>query len=293
VAFGGVQISTRAIQTLCEREIPVLYLSQGGWFYGMAQGLAQKNIELRIAQHRAIEAGQTLAMARSIVSGKILNQRTLLRRNLPEQDPRLIGRLALYARQARHAREVGSLLGTEGMAAHDYFGNFARLFRGAGVWAAAVFAEKGRNRRPPRDEVNAVLSFLYAVLTKECTVTVQAVGFDPYRGVYHAPKYGRPALALDLCEEFRPLIADSVCITLFNQQEVTRGDFVARARGVALTPQGRRAVLAAYERRLSQTVTHPVFGYTITYRRTIELQARLLRAAVMGEISSYRPFTTR
>jgi CRISPR-associated protein Cas1 len=138
-----------------------------------------------------------------------------------------------------------------------------------------------------------VLSFLYAVLTKECTVVAQAVGFDPFRGFYHVPKYGRPALGLDLCEEFRPLIADSVCITLFNQGEVTERDFVKRARGVALTPAGRRAVLAAYERRMNQVVTHPVFEYTISYRRIIELQARLLRAVVLGELPAYRPFTTR
>jgi len=138
-----------------------------------------------------------------------------------------------------------------------------------------------------------VLSFLYAILTKECSVIAQAVGFDIYRGVYHTPKYGRSALALDLCEEFRPLIADSVCLSVFNQGELVAGDFVKRARGVALTPKGRRSVLAAYERRMGQMVTHPIFGYTISYRRIVELQARLLRAVIMGEIPAYRPFTTR
>jgi CRISPR-associated endonuclease Cas1 len=188
---------------------------------------------------------------------------------------------------------VPRLLGTEGVAAHDYFGAFGQLFRGVGQWAGEIFASQGRNRRPPRDEVNAVLSFLYAMLVKECTVAAQSVGFEVFRGVYHAPKYGRPAMALDLCEEFRPLIADSVCVTLFNQGELDERDFVKRARGVALTPAGRRSVLGAYERRLDQMVTHPVFGYTVSYRRIIELQARLLRAVIMGEIPSYRPFTTR
>jgi CRISPR-associated protein Cas1 len=141
--------------------------------------------------------------------------------------------------------------------------------------------------------VNAVLSYLYAILTKECAVIGQAVGFDIYRGFYHAPKYGRPALALDLCEEFRPLIADSVCLSLFNQGELGPKDFVRRARGVALVPAARRTVLAGFERRMSQMVTHPVFGYTLSYRRVVELQARLLRAVVLGEIPAYRPFTTR
>jgi CRISPR-associated protein Cas1 len=293
VLFGSIQISTQAVQELCGREIPIVYLSRGGWFYGMTQGLPHKNIDLRIAQHRMSDCGETLPIARSLVSGKILNQRTLLRRNLPERDSKLIGRLALFARQARHAKDAGSLLGTEGIAAHDYFGVFDRLFRGVGEWAGAEFASQGRNRRPPRDAVNAVLSFLYAMLVKECTVAAQSVGFEVFRGVYHAPKYGRPAMALDLCEEFRPLIADSVCVTLFNQGELDERDFVKRARGVALTPAGRRSVLGAYERRLDQMVTHPVFGYTVSYRRIIELQARLLRAVIMGEIPSYRPFTTR
>lgn len=293
VLFGNVQISTQVVKALCEREIPIIYLSQGGWFYGMTTGLAHKNIELRIAQHRAVESGAGLGVARSLVYGKIFNQRTLLRRNLPEKDSRLLGRLALYARQARHAGSLESLLGTEGMAAHDYFGSFARLLRGPGGWAGDVFQAAGRNRRPPLDEVNAVLSFLYTLLTKDCAVTGQGVGFDIYRGLFHAPKYGRPALALDLCEEFRPLVADSVCITLFNQQELNPGDFIRRARGVALTPAGRRTVLAGYERRMNQMVRHPVFGYTVSYRRVLELQARLLRAHLLGEIPLYRPFTTR
>ncbi len=293
VLFGHVQVSTQALHELCGREIPVTYLSRGGWFYGMTTGLAHKNVELRIAQHRCAETEQALAIARSIVSGKIQNQRTILRRNLESRDVRLLGRLAVHARQARHVREAATLLGIEGMAAQLYFGAFHLLLRGAGAWAGEVFKEQGRNRRPPRDEVNAVLSFLYAVLTKECAVIAQAVGFEVYRGVYHAPKYGRPAMALDLCEEFRSLIADSVCLNLFNQGELAPGDFVKRARGVALTPSGRRTVLAGFERRMSQMVTHPVFGYTISYRRIIELQARLLRAVIMGEIPAYRPFTTR
>jgi CRISPR-associated protein Cas1 len=291
--FGGVQLSTQALRELCDRGIPVVYLSQGGWFYGMTTGLGHKNVEVRMAQHRAADSGAGLAVARALVSGKILNQRTLLRRNLDAPDRRLIGRLALYARQARHARDLGTLLGIEGVAAQEYFAAFPGLFRGMGAWAGPKFAAAGRNRRPPRDEVNAVLSFLYALLVKDCTVTAQAVGFDPFRGLYHAPKYGRPALGLDLCEEFRPLVADSTCVTLFNQGELNADDFVVRARGVALTPAGRRAVLAGYERRMNQMVTHPVFGYTIGYRRVLEVQARLLRAVLLGEIAAYRPFTTR
>ena len=201
VLLGNVQVSTQVVQTLCEREIPLIYASRNGWFYGMARGFDHKHIELRIRQHRLIEAGAALPIARAIVSGKIQNQRTLLRRNLEERDSRLLGRLALYARQARHTEAAESLLGVEGIAGQLYFGAFPRLFRGAGAWAGEVFAAEGRNRRPPRDEVNAVLSFLYSMLTKECHLAAHAVGFEPYRGFYHSPKYGRPALALDLCKE--------------------------------------------------------------------------------------------
>ncbi len=141
--------------------------------------------------------------------------------------------------------------------------------------------------------MNAVLSFLYALLVKDCLLAGHVVGFDVFRGFLHAPRYGRPALALDLCEEFRPLIADSVCLSVFNQGEVNQRSFLKRARGVSLTPAGRRTVIAAYERRMNQLVTHPAFGYTISYRRVLELQARLLRAAVLGDVPVYRPFTTR
>ena len=293
VLFGHVQVTTQAVQALCERGIPIVYLSRGGWFYGLTSGFPHKNVDLRVRQHRWIESQEGLRIARAMVSGKIQNQRTLLRRNLETPDRRLLQRLALYARRARHVPDADQLLGVEGNAALEYFGAFPGLFRGAGAWAGAVFEREGRNRRPPRDEVNAVLSFLYTLLIKDCTLAVHAVGFDPYRGFYHAPKYGRPALGLDLCEEFRPLVADSVCVTLFNQGELRESDFVRRARGVALTPAGRRTVLAGYERRMDQLVTHPVFRYAVSYRRIVELQARLLRSVLFGEISAYRPFTTR
>lgn len=293
--LGYVQITTQAVRALCKAEIPVTYFSTGGWFYGMTGGVAHKNIEVRIAQHRIIDENDDsrLEVARSLVAGKIQNQRTLLRRNLDQRDERSLAQLAILGRKARHATDTETLLGIEGNAARTYFSLFPGLFRGVGEWAGDVFAEQGRNRRPPRDEVNAVLSYLYAMLVKQCTVLAQAVGLEVYRGFYHAPKYGRPALPLDLCEEFRPLLADSTCITLFNQGELKPKHFVKRARGVALTSSGRRSVLSGWERRLSQTVTHPVFEYTVSYRRIIELQARLLRAVVLNEIPAYQPFTTR
>ncbi|WP_291263607.1 CRISPR-associated endonuclease Cas1 [Gemmatimonas sp.] len=293
--FGNVQITTPAMKALLAEGIPITLHTVSGWLSGTVDaGIGHRNVSVRMAQHGvASDPGASMGIARRLVEGKILNQRTLLRRNLPGDEARRLGLLAMYARQTRSAPAIDTLMGMEGMAARLYFEVFGRLFRGAGAWAGAVFAEHRRNRRPPKDEVNAVLSFLYALLVREVGTAVVRVGFDPYRGFLHQPHYGRPSLSLDLMEEFRPLVADSVAVRLFNEGELTSRDFVRRARAVVLEPSGRRRVIGAFERRLSQTVLHPLLGYSVSYRRVIELQARLLRAVLLGEAPVYRPFTTR
>jgi CRISP-associated protein Cas1 len=158
------------------------------------------------------------------------------------------------------------------------------------VWR---FDFEGRNRRPPTDPVNALLSYAYALLTRTFTTTLTAVGCDPYRGFYHQPRYGRPALALDLMEPFRPLVADSAVLTAINNGEVGQGDFVRVAGAVNLEAGGRRAFIAAFERRLSQEIAHSLFGYTVQYRQVIELQCRLLGRHLLGEIDRYPNFVTR
>lgn len=150
-----------------------------------------------------------------------------------------------------------------------------------------------RNRRPPRDAVNALLSLGYGMLARDCTVAAHAVGFDPYVGFYHQPRFGRPALALDLMEEFRPLIADSVALTLINTRVISPRDFVRAGDAVNLSTEGRKRFFGAYEQRLNATIVHPVFDYQVSYRRALELQARLLAKALTGEIEQYVPFTTR
>jgi CRISPR-associated protein Cas1 len=155
------------------------------------------------------------------------------------------------------------------------------------------FNVESRNRRPPRDPINALLSFVYALLVKEMTLALHAAGFDPMRGFYHRPRYGRPSLALDLAEEFRPLIGDSVVLTVVNNGEVTPSSFLRRAGAVALTDAGRRAVLAAFERRMDSLITHPLFSYRVSYRRILEVQARLLGRVLLGEIGEYPSFCTR
>lgn len=292
--FGNVQVTTQALRELCDRDIPICYFTYGGWLYGITGGLGHKNVELRQHQYRASgDPDRAAALAGRLVEAKIKNCRTLLRRNGREVPEKTLRELSAYAQRARDCRELESLLGLEGSAARLYFGHFNNMLRAREDGGALTFDFQGRNRRPPRDPVNALLSFAYAMLVKDFTVTLQAVGLDPYLGFYHTPRYGRPALALDLMEEFRAIIADSVVLSVINNGEITPRDFITRGGGVALTPSGRKTFIAAYGRRMDALVTHPVFGYTISYRRVLEVQARLLGRHLSGEIPDYPQFLTR
>jgi CRISP-associated protein Cas1 len=151
----------------------------------------------------------------------------------------------------------------------------------------------GRNKRPPTDPVNAMLSLAYSLLTKDCTIAAYAVGFDPYVGFYHQPRFGKPALALDMMEEFRPLIAESVVLTAINNRIVSIDDFVRAGNAVNLTSNGRKRFFEVYEQRMIDLVTHPIFDYKVSYRRALELQFRILARVLAGEIPEYVPFTTR
>jgi CRISP-associated protein Cas1 len=219
--FGNIQISTQAVQTLCERDVPVTYFSMGGWFYGITRGHGLKNIFLRIEQFRlARDSSVALVLARQFVHGKIRNQRTLLMRNHVEAPQTVLLKLKRAAEDALGAGSIESLLGIEGAAAALYFSEFNGMIKldsddTANASDGTTTPPKPftlefahRNRRPPTDPVNAMLSLSYSLLTKDCTLAALAVGFDPYLGFYHQPRFGRPALALDLVEEFRPLIAD-------------------------------------------------------------------------------------
>lgn len=291
--FGNVQITPPALRELVTRGIPICHFTYGGWFVGVTHGMDHKNVELRIAQYRAAgDTARAVALGRRFIQAKVRNGRTLLRRNQSNVAVGALEQLRQLAHRAGQVRSLDTLLGIEGTAARVYFSQFATMLRPR-EGPDPHFDFESRNRRPPRDPVNALLSFGYALLVKDLTVILQAVGFDPYLGFFHQPRYGRPALALDLMEEFRPLIVDSVVLTTLNTGEISSGDFIRRAGSVALTAEGRRKFLAAYERRMDTLVTHPVFGYTISYRRVLEVQARLLGRHLMGEIPEYPAFTTR
>ena len=306
--FGNIQISTQAIQALCELEVPVTYFSMGGWFYGITRGHALKNIFLRMEQFRlARDPATCLSLARQFVHGKIRNQRTLLMRNHLEPPEAALGKLKRAAEDALAADSPATLLGIEGAAANLYFEQFGGMIKIADdlaeTSASAPAAEAGhlafnfnfttRNRRPPTDPVNALLSLAYSVLSKDCALATLAVGFDPYLGFYHQPRFGRPALALDLMEEFRPLIAESAVLSCINNRIITEKDFVRAGQAVNLSPAGRKRFFQTYEQRMSSLITHPLFDYKVSYRRALELQARLLAKALTGEIAEYVSLLTR
>jgi CRISPR-associated protein Cas1 len=295
--MGNVQLSTQAVQGLCEAGIPICYFSQGGWFYGITTGLNSKNIFLRRTQFRlAEEEWFALSLARQLVAGKIRNQRTMLQRNHVEPQSDDLAAIKRMAEMAERAQSMDELLGVEGNGARLYFQSFAGMIKvndDDGDRSQFRFDFAGRNRRPPRDAVNALLSLAYSLLVKDLTIACYAVGFDPYLGYYHQPRFGRPALALDLMEPFRPLIADSAVLAAINTRMVTPKDFVQAGPAVALTPAGRKAFFRSYELRMDSLVTHPLFEYRVSYRRLLEIQARFLARVLEGEIGEYPVFVTR
>lgn len=290
--YGNVQMSSQVLREVFAREIPVCWFTYGGWFSGLGEGLPGRNVELRRRQ-TIVGARGGLDIARRVVNGKILNSRTLLRRNTRERSDDVLGQLKRLADQALEVASTGSLLGVEGTAARIYFQAFPTMLREEKRLPGSPFSFEGRNRRPPTDAVNCLLGYVYGLLTKELTATAFGIGFDPYQGFLHRPRFGRPALALDLAEEFRPLVAESVVVNLVNNGEVAASDFLVRAGGVTLTQSGRKAVLAGYERRMATELRHPLFGYRASYRRILEVQCRLLAAHLLGEIPAYVPVVTR
>jgi CRISPR-associated protein Cas1 len=296
VLFGNASLTTPALHECLRREIPVTWLSYGGWFMGHTVSTGHRNVEIRTHQYRAsFDPEFCLRLARRLVAGKIANCRTLLKRNWKGDSAEIKSVLAALRRGLRvsmQADALETLLGVEGTAAGRYFENFAGMF-GKVSEGSLPFDMNGRNRRPPRDPVNALLSFGYAMLAREWTVTLAAVGLDAYRGFYHQPRFGRPALALDMMEPFRPLIADSTVLMAINNGEVRQSDFIYAAGACTLGEKGRKSFIAAFERRMSQEVTHPILKYRLSYRRLLEVQARLLIRFLAGEIPSYPVFVTR
>lgn len=289
VILGAASISTPLLATLAERGIPVALHSFGGWYYGSFVPAGGFGAALRAHQHRvAASPRRSLRLGRAFVHGKLRNQRVMLRRNGRDVPADALGRLAGLAREATRADSMDVLLGIEGMGARIYFEHFPRMIR-----ADLPFQMDGRNRRPPRDPVNSLLSFAYACLVREITHLLIRVGLEPHVGFMHAIRPGKPALALDLMEEFRPLVADSAVLSAVNNGVVGAGDFDVRATGVSIKDGARSQFIRVLERRLDEMTTHPVFGTRLSMRRVIEVQARLLARHLAGELPRYVPYRTR
>lgn len=292
--LGGVQVSTQALTVLAEHEVPVAFLSAAGRLVAMMDPLGPTSATVRAAQVRTLDRREkALELARSVTLAKIANQRTLLMRNHFDLPARVAADLQDCIAAAERAATMDELRGHEGNAAAIYFGHFAGMFKQGAAAIAARFDTNGRQRRPPPDPVNAVLSFAYSMLTHECAAAARLASLEPTLGALHATRPGRPALALDLMEPFRPLVADSVAVSAFNRGELTAGHFLDTAAGCALTDAGRKAFFSAYGRRMDTEVTHPVFEYRLSYRRMLMLHARLVAAWLLAEVPTLAFLTTR
>lgn len=289
--LGSVQITTQAVKVLASRNIPIAYLSLAGRLVAIIDPLDSVSAEVRRSQIRKLDRTDVcLELARALVAAKIMNQRTLLLRNHKSLSEEVAADLAKEAKNAAQADSVDSVRGHEGQAAAIYFRHFPGIFKDP---ISEEFGANGRKRRPPPDPINACLSIAYSMLTHECVAALRIARLEPSIGGFHVSRPGRPALALDLMEPFRPLIADSIAISCFNRGELTEGHFLRTAAGCSLTSAGRRSFFNALGRRMDTEITHPVFEYRLSYRRMIVLHARMIAAWFTGDVPTLAFLTTR
>lgn len=302
VVQGDATITSPALRALLEQRVDVCFLTYHGRFVGRLTPAFSKNSLIRIEQHRGHnDPRRKLKLAACFVAGKLSNMRTLLLRYNRKRSDQTIARAADSIQRVlgqveniRHCGEtkaevgdsMGTLLGLEGAGSAFYFGVFDRLVQGD-------LPFNGRSKRPPTDPVNALLSYAYTILMHQVSSAISLVGFEPYVGFLHSSQYGKPALALDIMEEFRPLIADSVTLTLVNNGMLKANDFNEELGAYRLTERGRRTFLTKFEERMQTTIQHPVFEYRVTYKKCLELQVRLLAKYLTGEIPDYVPFLVR
>lgn len=306
IVLADSTVTTPALLALLEQRAEISFCDYHGRFRGQVTSGLSRNGQMRIAQHAAhADPRQRFDLARRFVAGKLANQRTLLLRSNRKLDDEAIAAAAATTQtilgdlerleaddgpvdsaRPQAGSAMGSLQGFEGAAAAAYFGVFARLLR-------QDLGFQRRIRRPPTDPVNALLSFGYTLLMNNVLSAISQVGLDPYIGYLHSSQYGKPALALDLMEEFRAPVVDSVVLTVINNRSLQAEHFVEELNAVRLTDAGRRRFLGAFEDRMAAAIRHPVFKYEASYRRCLELQARLLAKTVMQEVPEYPPFKVR
>lgn len=300
VTFGNVMVSPALMHRLADEGKSLVLLDDSGRFKARLEGPISGNILLRQAQHKAAaDTAASLEHARACVAGKLRNSRTNVQRGAREAaDPeeaatlsRAADNLAASLRAAASATHLDELRGVEGEAARGYFAALNLIVK---PQAREHFALDGRTRRPPLDRFNAVLSFLYAMLMNDCRSALEAVGLDPQLGFLHAVRPGRAALALDLQEEFRAILADRLALTLINRGQLNAGDFQVREGGaVMLGEKGRRVVVTAWQERKQEEITHPLLEAKMPIGLLPFIQARLMARTVRGEMEGYLPFLAK
>jgi CRISPR-associated protein Cas1 len=294
VVLGRATVSPAALMELLERKIPLSFLTGTGRYLGRLEPPLTKNIFVRSAQWQAAgESEQAIHLVQGFVRGKLKNYRNALMRGQRENSnlhlEGAITRLEQAIAPINQTLKIDSLRGLEGAGSAAYFGSFGQLLRVEDICFTT------RNRRPPTDPVNALLSFGYALLRHDVQSAVNIAGFDPYLGYLHTERYGRPSLALDLMEEFRPLVVDAVVLTAVNRRSLTAADFSTEplSQAVSLSDEGRRTFLRLYEQKKQSKFKHPVLQKQCSYQEAFEIQARLLAKYLMGEVEVYPPLVLR
>lgn len=299
ILFGDVMVTPAVLARCAQDGRSVTWLSRSGRFQGRLEGPVSGNVLLRRAQHEALsDPARPLAIARHLVAGKLKNMRQSVLRSAREtEDPadqqaltNTARRLVLVIKQIPGAEDLEKVRGLEGEGSRSYFETFSLMVRGD----RKTFKFRGRNRRPPLDPINALLSFLYTLLVSDCAAAAQGVGLDPQVGFLHALRPGRPALGLDLMEELRPVLADRLALTLINRRQVTAKDFDERPGGaVLLNDAGRKKVVVAYQERKQEEICHQVLEQKMPLGLVPHIQARLLARYLRGDLPAYLPFLYR
>lgn len=299
VCFGRVMVSPPLMGATAEAGIRITHLTEEGRFLARIEGPVSGNVLLRRTQYRwADDVARSTPIVRSLVAGKLLNQRAVLSRAARDHGPSMkpealsaltaaIERLGFIVRRLEKPLSTDELRGAEGEAAQVYFGVFDHLVRGE----RPLFAFAGRSRRPPMDAINALLSFIYAVLATDVRGALEANGLDPAVGYLHADRPGRPSLALDLMEEFRPFFADRLALSMVNRKQLGSGDFRVVENGATLLSEdGRKAVLTAYQERKRDEILHPFLDEKVTIGLLWFCQSQLLARHLRGDLDAYPPF---
>ncbi len=302
VCLGSLGATPALMGHCAERGVCVSFMSRNGRFLARVEGPVSGNVLLRRDQYRfADNQERTSMLASHIVTGKIVNQRTVVRRALRDHgatssadwNARLEAserRLSDAARRSASSRDADAIRGIEGEVARIYFGAFGDLVR----HDEPAFAFSGRSRRPPLDPLNTLLSFLYALVVHDCRSALETVGLDPAVGYLHRERPGRPSLALDLMEELRPVVADRLALSLINRRQLSKRDFKSEVSGaVRMREDGRKKVLVAYQNRKKDEILHPFLQEKTTIGLIPFVQANLLARHMRGDLDAYPPFLWR